>query len=160
MEEDAEAPTWVIGFHAQQAVEKSLKAVLSGAGQVYPRTHNLVMLAQLLDEARIPMPPDAEEFGALTPFGVVLRYEDHGCRRASCNRYLSPGCDDLANARLGEGAVDRQIASTRSAWRGLSLARRAAGNDFSAEAVSGACPVSFRPSQIADIRPAPQYVST
>lgn len=75
MEEDAGAPTWVIGFHAQQAVEKSLKAVLSGAGQVYPRTHNLVMLAQLLDEARIPMPPDAEEFGALTPFGVVLRYE-------------------------------------------------------------------------------------
>ena len=147
MKGDTEAPTWVIGFHAQQAVEKSLKAVLSGAGQVYPRTHNLVMLAQLLDEARIPMPPDAEEFGALTPFGVVLRYE--------VTVADEPPAIDIS--RL-DAMISRTLA--RSAWRGLSLARRAAGNDFSAEAVSGACPVSFRPSQIADICLPPQYVST
>ena len=75
---DSQAPHWVIGFHAQQAVEKSLKAVLSAAGKEYPRTHNLVMLAQMLSEARIPLPPGAEELGTLTPFGVVLRYEDAG----------------------------------------------------------------------------------
>jgi HEPN domain-containing protein len=73
---DPDAPGWVLGFHAQQAVENALKAVLSSAGTAYPRTHNLVMLAELLRPVAIPLPPDAEEFGSLVPFGVVLRYED------------------------------------------------------------------------------------
>ena len=76
LQERRDAPGWVVGFHAQQAVEKALKAVLSGAGQAYPRTHNLVMLTELLRTAGLPLPPDAEELGTLTPFGVVLRYED------------------------------------------------------------------------------------
>jgi HEPN domain-containing protein len=73
---DPGAPGWVLGFHAQQAVEKALKAVLSGVGVAYPRTHNLVMLTELLRPMAISLPPDAEEFGSLVPFGVVLRYED------------------------------------------------------------------------------------
>ncbi len=73
---DPAAPGWVMGFHAQQAVEKALKAVLSSAGQAYPRTHNLVMLAELLRGVAIAPPPDVECFGTLVPFGVVLRYED------------------------------------------------------------------------------------
>ena len=73
---DPNAPGWVLGFHAQQAVEKALKAVLSGAGQAYPRTHNLVMLAELLRGAAIALPPEVECFGTLVPFGVGLRYED------------------------------------------------------------------------------------
>jgi HEPN domain-containing protein len=73
---DPAAPGWVMGFHAQQAVEKALKAVLSCAGVTYPRTHNLVMLAELLRGAAIALPPDVECFGTLVPFGVVLRYED------------------------------------------------------------------------------------
>jgi|APTNR8051073442_1049403.scaffolds.fasta_scaffold10040_4 HEPN domain-containing protein len=73
---DADAPRWVLGFHAQQAVEKALKAVLSGAGQAYPRTHNLVMLVELLRGTGIELPPDADALGNLTPYGVVLRYED------------------------------------------------------------------------------------
>lgn len=73
---EADAPRWVLGFHAQQAVEKALKAVLSGAGQAYPRTHNLVMLVELLLGAGIDLPPDADALGKLTPYGVALRYED------------------------------------------------------------------------------------
>jgi len=76
LQPDAEAPGWVLGFHAQQAVEKALKAVLSGAGQAYPRTHNLVMLVELLRTVGIEAPPDADAFANLTPYGVVLRYED------------------------------------------------------------------------------------
>lgn len=72
---EAATPGWILGFHAQQAVEKALKAVLSAAGQPYPRTHNLVMLAELL-RPHFPLPPDADDFGQLVPFGVVLRYED------------------------------------------------------------------------------------
>lgn len=65
-----------LGFHAQQAVEKALKAVLSAAGQAYPRTHNLVMLLELLRVAQLDLPPDADSFCQLTPYGVLLRYED------------------------------------------------------------------------------------
>lgn len=74
--EDAAAPAWALGFHAQQATEKALKAVLSHAGQIYPRTHNLDMLTGMLMTAGIESPPGAGELGRLTPFGVVLRYED------------------------------------------------------------------------------------
>ncbi len=73
---DADAPRWVLGFHAQQAVEKALKAVLSGAGLAYPRTHHLVMLVELLRGAGIDLPPDADALGDLTPYGVVLRYDE------------------------------------------------------------------------------------
>ncbi len=73
---EADAPVWVLGFHAEQAVEKALKAVLSSAGIVYPRTHNLVMLVELLRQAQQPIPPNADDFGMLVPYGVVLRYEE------------------------------------------------------------------------------------
>lgn len=34
----------IFGFHAQQVVEKSLKAWLSGIGAEYPKTHDLSLL--------------------------------------------------------------------------------------------------------------------
>ena len=73
---DANAPAWVLGFHAQQAVEKALKAMLSLRGVEFPRTHNLSMLLELLRRAGAALPPDAEELAQLIPFGVALRYED------------------------------------------------------------------------------------
>lgn len=73
---EVDAPSWVLGFHAEQAVEKALKAVLSSAGIEYPRTHNLVMLVQLLRQAQQSLPPNADELGQLVPYGVVLRYEE------------------------------------------------------------------------------------
>ena len=73
---EADAPLWVLGFHAQQAVEKALKSVLSSRGIEYPWTHNLVMLVEMLRRAQIGLPPDADALGLLVPFGVLLRYED------------------------------------------------------------------------------------
>jgi hypothetical protein len=35
-----------------------------------------VMLAELLREAGVAQPPDAQNFGTLVPYGVVLRHED------------------------------------------------------------------------------------
>lgn len=72
---DADAPGWILGFHAQQAVEKALKAVLSLHAVEYPRTHNLAMLLELLRRAAIALPPDGDELVRLIPFGVVARYE-------------------------------------------------------------------------------------
>ncbi|MDW8468096.1 MAG: HEPN domain-containing protein [Burkholderiales bacterium] len=48
---DPEAPGWILGFHAQQAAEKSLKAVLALHRIEYPRTHNLAMLLELVRRA-------------------------------------------------------------------------------------------------------------
>ena len=76
MSADASAPNWVIGFHAQQAVEKSLKSVLTRHEIEFPRTHNLSMLIELLRLHVIPLPPDADDLARLTPFGVALRYDD------------------------------------------------------------------------------------
>ena len=75
---EQDAPGWVLGFHAQQAVEKALKSALTSHGIEYPRTHNLVMLMELLRRAQIVLPPDAAALGLLVPFGVLLRYEDAG----------------------------------------------------------------------------------
>ena len=71
---DAEAPVTVIGFHSQQAVEKSLKAVLAARGIAYPWTHDLEGLVELIEDNNIPLPPDAERLHHLTEFGAALRY--------------------------------------------------------------------------------------
>jgi HEPN domain-containing protein len=73
---DAAAPGWSVAFHAQQAVEKAIKAVLTARGIEYPRTHNLAMLLQMLKAHCLPEPPDADGLPRLTPFGAALRYED------------------------------------------------------------------------------------
>ena len=74
--EQPDAPAWAMGFHAQQAVEKALKAVLTANCVDYPRTHNLGLLVDLLRQHAPCLPPDAEELARLTPFGALLRYDD------------------------------------------------------------------------------------
>lgn len=76
MAADAAAPDWIIGFHAQQAVEKAIKSVLTRHEVEFPRTHNLSMLIELLRQRGIMIPPDADDLARLTPFGVALRYDD------------------------------------------------------------------------------------
>ena len=41
----------MVCFHAQQAVEKSLKAMLAASGQPIPRIHNLMRLRRLVEDA-------------------------------------------------------------------------------------------------------------
>lgn len=73
---DDEVPDDLIGFHAQQAVEKLLKAALASAGVVPPRVHDIRVLAKMLEDAGL-MPPDAvAEARRLTPWAVEFRYED------------------------------------------------------------------------------------
>lgn len=47
----------IFGFHAQQAIEKPLKALLAQLGRQYPRTHDLERLAFLLGNAGESLPP-------------------------------------------------------------------------------------------------------
>lgn len=74
--DDPAAPVWVLGFHAQQAVEKAIKAVLAAQGVEYPLTHNLALLLAKLVALGLGAPPDAGELPRLTPFGVAFRYDD------------------------------------------------------------------------------------
>jgi hypothetical protein len=63
------------GFHVHQATEKALKAWISALEQVYPRTHDLSLLDQLIFD----FGGDTTRFQSLenfTPFGSVLRYDD------------------------------------------------------------------------------------
>lgn len=73
---DSGAPEWTIGFHAQQAVEKALKAALCVRSVPFPRTHNLVELAELLRRDGAPVTVQDDALGMLTLYGVLMRYED------------------------------------------------------------------------------------
>jgi HEPN domain-containing protein len=62
------------GFHAQQAVEKALKAWLAFAGVDYPKTHDLAELLALLLERGQPIPDAFRRLDCLTDFAVLIRY--------------------------------------------------------------------------------------
>ncbi|MBK9326371.1 MAG: HEPN domain-containing protein [Thiobacillaceae bacterium] len=63
-------------FHAQQCVEKALKAMLAMRGAVYQRTHNLATLADTLADLGLKTPVDAEILLRLNPCAVNFRYDD------------------------------------------------------------------------------------
>lgn len=64
----------VVGFHAQQAVEKSLKAVLSAHGVEFRRTHDLLTLLDLLQDNHLSVPSAADWVDELNPYAVEARY--------------------------------------------------------------------------------------
>lgn len=64
----------IVGFHAQQAVEKALKALLAARGVDFPFTHDLRVLMDLCDSAGFPVPPTLADAARLTPYAVAQRY--------------------------------------------------------------------------------------
>jgi len=68
----------VVGFHAQQAVEKSLKAVVAVRSLEIPRSHDLGLLIRLLDSAEHRLPDEIREADWLNPWAVTLRYDHTG----------------------------------------------------------------------------------
>ena len=64
-------------FHALQAAEKALKAVLVGRGIDFPLTHDLQQLLELCAEARVGAPSAIAEVDRLTPYAVETRYPGH-----------------------------------------------------------------------------------
>ncbi len=67
----------LIGFHAQQAAEKMLKALLSDLGVAFRKTHDIGVLMDLIAGAGSPLPVELAGLDALTPFGAVYRYDDY-----------------------------------------------------------------------------------
>ena len=60
-------------FHAQQAAEKALKAVLIAKGVPPPKTHNIRTLLDLLPQEVIA-PQGIEDAASLTDYAVTSRY--------------------------------------------------------------------------------------
>jgi HEPN domain-containing protein len=66
----------VLGFHAQQAIEKWLKAVLARYAVAFEYTHDLRHLIALIEDARIDFPFDTPAVVRLTEYAVPLRYDE------------------------------------------------------------------------------------
>jgi HEPN domain-containing protein len=63
------------GFHAQQAVEKLLKALLCQRSVKYKRTHDLDYLVTLLRDCDENLPATPLLLSQLNDFAVVYRYD-------------------------------------------------------------------------------------
>ena len=65
----------IIGFHIQQAIEKSLKAVLLRRAIDFPRTHNLRLLIDLCLNNDIEVPSEFLQVDIYNRFAVQWRYD-------------------------------------------------------------------------------------
>jgi HEPN domain-containing protein len=95
-------------FHAQQAVEKLMKAALTAAGVPdYPMTHNLVTLNEWMVRAGLtPIDDAAADF--LTPFAVPARYgeedvdEQRALRAADLAEKLCARLEEIIDEALAK----------------------------------------------------------
>ena len=65
----------VFGFHAQQAVEKTLKSWLSLRQVTYPKTHDIRVLLILLETQGEAAAKNYKHLANLTDFAVQFRYD-------------------------------------------------------------------------------------
>jgi HEPN domain-containing protein len=76
LNQEPEAHLSIVCFHAQQAVEKSLKAVLYSRRIEFRRIHDLTELTQLLRQHGIETPLADDLLARLNPFAVTFRYDN------------------------------------------------------------------------------------
>ncbi|MET0306506.1 MAG: HEPN domain-containing protein [Solirubrobacterales bacterium] len=107
--DDDDIPDDGLGFHAQQAVEKMIKAVLAHNDVSYERTHNIAYLLTLLDDASIPRPDNAANLPNLSPWAAELRYARQPEARA---RPSGDAFFGRADPGLGESSADRPLRLT------------------------------------------------
>ncbi|NKB71877.1 MAG: HEPN domain-containing protein [Candidatus Latescibacteria bacterium] len=90
-----------VGFHAQQAAEKYIKAVLVRHQVEFPKTHDIGRLRMLVDSFDSDLAAALAPADDLTPYGVEFRY---------------PG--DLESVSLEQG---QQVCQLAEQTRGLVL---------------------------------------
>jgi HEPN domain-containing protein len=81
-------------FHAQQAGEKAIKAVLLAKAIEFPLTHDMEQLLEIAESHGMTLPADVRQAGILSPL----------CRRSEVSRMLVRGHAD----RRGGGASNRR----------------------------------------------------
>ncbi|MFI5003771.1 MAG: HEPN domain-containing protein [Solirubrobacterales bacterium] len=75
MAPDLDISDAIIGFHAQQAVEKQIKAVLAGHGIPFAKSHALSYLIGLVEQNGITASAALAQADTLSPWAVEFRYE-------------------------------------------------------------------------------------
>ncbi len=83
-------------FHAQQAVEKALKAVIAARGETPPRTHKISLLVEITS---LPLEDLANELNDLDLVYLPTRYPDAlpgTLPEGEPSRELAAECVDLA----------------------------------------------------------------
>lgn len=93
-------------FHCQQAVEKSIKAVLIYYNIRFPKTHDIDILIDLLVKNQIETPKPIQESRILTQYAVFSRY---------------PGNDD--DITLKDYRSSLKIAETVLKWAKLATTK-------------------------------------
>ena len=73
LEMDDECPTDTVCFHAQQVVEKYLKALLVFKGIPFPKSHNIEDIIALLPPSSRPRLAENDQ-DKLTEYATVTRY--------------------------------------------------------------------------------------
>jgi HEPN domain-containing protein len=73
---DPEIDDAAVGFHAQQAIEKWMKAVIAVQGLRFEKGHDLGLLLEILSGGGLDAPPGADWLDELTIYAVPMRYED------------------------------------------------------------------------------------
>lgn len=66
----------IIGFHAQQAVEKWLKAVTAASGVRHSTIHDIDRLIEVVQATGIRVPLDRDQLAVLTQYAVPFRYDE------------------------------------------------------------------------------------
>lgn len=67
-------PLEIICYHCQQSIEKLLKGALISKGVMIKKTHDLGLLAEMLQEYEAVDEKYLEMCDDLTPYGVKIRY--------------------------------------------------------------------------------------
>ncbi len=94
-----------ICFHAQQASEKALKALVAATGREPPWSHDLVSLIVVLREAGVVVGASPRDCELLTPFATISRYP----RRSSAESVPVPTAVDACRRIVA--AVDVVLGS-------------------------------------------------
>lgn len=67
-----------VGFHAQQAAEKFIKALLTRHQIAFPKTHSIRILLELAHPTLPDLLERLQHAHTLTPYGVEIRYPRRG----------------------------------------------------------------------------------
>ena len=113
------------GFHAQQAVEKALKAWLDLSGQLYPRIHDLDELFRRLRQHGATVP---EEFAGLPGFfgrpgdclwdcrrafyaymGKTITIDDEAYRILKSHKFEKESFSDVIKKQMAEALVGPEL---------------------------------------------------
>lgn len=69
-------PDGIVGFHAQQAVEKWLKAAIVARPLSEARIHDIGRLLQILENSGAELPAVAGQLDELTIYAIPMRYDE------------------------------------------------------------------------------------